>query len=54
MLTGNGAGHGVGLCQWGAKEMAELGYPYQSILRYYYPGTEILPRDQVVMTLPSS
>lgn len=49
VLTGKGAGHGVGLCQWGAKEMAELGYPYQSILRYYYPGTQILPRDQVVM-----
>ena len=54
VFKGNGAGHGVGLCQWGAKEMAELGYPYQSILRYYYPGTEILPRDQVVMTLPAS
>ncbi len=54
VFTGKGAGHGVGLCQWGAKEMAELGYPYQSILRYYYPGTEILPRDQVVMALPSS
>lgn len=54
VFAGKGAGHGVGLCQWGAKEMAELGYPYQSILRYYYPGTEILPRDQVVMTLPSS
>lgn len=54
VFAGKGAGHGVGLCQWGAKEMAELGYPYQSILRYYYPGTEILPRDQVVMPLPSS
>ena len=53
VFAGKGAGHGVGLCQWGAKEMAELGYPYQTILRYYYPGTEILPRDQVVMTLPS-
>ena len=54
VFAGQGAGHGVGLCQWGAKEMAELGYPYQSILRYYYPGTEILPRDQVVMASPSS
>ncbi len=53
VFAGKGAGHGVGLCQWGAKEMAELGYPYQSILRYYYPGTEILPRDQVVMLPPS-
>ena len=54
VFAGQGAGHGVGLCQWGAKKMAELGYPYQSILRYYYPGTEILPRDQVVMAPPSS
>ena len=54
VFTGKGAGHGVGLCQWGAKEMAQLGYPYQSILRYYYPGTEILPRDRVMMTLPPS
>ena len=53
VFAGKGAGHGVGLCQWGAKEMAELGYPYQSILRYYYPGTEILPRNQVDMRLPS-
>ncbi len=53
VLTGKGAGHGVGLCQWGAKEMAELGYPYQTILSYYYPGTEILPRDQVIMSPPA-
>lgn len=53
VFAGKGAGHGVGLCQWGAKEMAELGYPYRSILHYYYPGTEIRPRDRVDMTLPS-
>ena len=41
MLSGYGAGHAVGLCQWGAKELAELGYSYSSILRYYYPGTEL-------------
>lgn len=41
VLIGYGAGHAVGLCQWGAKELAELGYSYSSILRYYYPGTEI-------------
>lgn len=52
-FSGKGAGHGVGLCQWGAKEMAELGYRYQSILHYYYPGTEIIPRDRVIMTAPS-
>lgn len=53
VFRGKGSGHGVGLCQWGAKEMAELGYPYQSILYYYYPGTEILPRDQVIMRPPA-
>ena len=40
-LAGYGAGHAVGLCQWGAKELAELGYSFSSILRYYYPGTEL-------------
>ncbi len=41
VLTGYGAGHAVGLCQWGAKELAQLGYSYASILRYYYPGTDL-------------
>jgi stage II sporulation protein D len=40
-FTGRGAGHGVGLCQWGAKVLAERGYSAGTILRYYYPGTEI-------------
>lgn len=53
VFSGKGAGHGVGLCQWGAKEMAELGYRYQAILQYYYPGTEIVSRDRVIMTAPS-
>lgn len=41
VLAGYGAGHAVGMCQWGAKELAELGYSFSSILRYYYPGTEL-------------
>ncbi len=40
-LIGHGAGHGVGLCQWGAKVQAEEGLPYRAILAHYYPGTEI-------------
>lgn len=39
VLAGYGAGHAVGLCQWGARELADLGYSFSSILRYYYPGT---------------
>jgi stage II sporulation protein D len=41
VLSGFGAGHAVGMCQWGAKELAELGYLFPTILRYYYPGTEL-------------
>jgi stage II sporulation protein D len=40
-FTGMGSGHGVGLCQWGAKELAERGFPYERILDYYYPGVQI-------------
>ncbi|MDH5661397.1 MAG: SpoIID/LytB domain-containing protein [Elusimicrobiota bacterium] len=38
---GRGWGHGVGMCQWGAKGMAERGANYREILRYYYPATRI-------------
>ncbi|HEX5647553.1 MAG TPA: SpoIID/LytB domain-containing protein [Nitrospira sp.] len=50
VLSGYGAGHAVGLCQWGAKELAELGYSYSSILQYYYPGTEL--RDASLTRTP--
>ncbi len=40
-FIGKGWGHGVGLCQWGAKKMAEEGYNYRQILRFYYPGTAL-------------
>lgn len=35
---GRGYGHGIGLCQTGALEMARLGYDYAAILAHYYPG----------------
>lgn len=41
IFRGRGWGHGVGMCQFGAKRLAELGYRYADILRYYYPGSEI-------------
>lgn len=37
-FSGRGYGHGVGMCQWGAKGMAEQGYTARQILEYYYPG----------------
>ena len=42
VFSGRGSGHGVGLCQWGAKEMAEKGNDYKAILSHYYPGTCLL------------
>jgi len=42
VFSGRGSGHGVGLCQWGAEEMAERGLDYQTILSHYYPGTNVL------------
>ncbi len=41
IFIGKGWGHGVGMCQWGAKAMAEKGYSVNEILKFYYPGTEI-------------
>lgn len=34
-------GHGVGMSQTGAKQMASLGFTYKDILNFYYPGTVI-------------
>ena len=36
-FVGRGAGHGVGMSQWGAKEMADLAYQHRDILKFYYP-----------------
>lgn len=40
-LTTKGYGHGVGMSQYGANEMAKLGYSYEEILNYYYSNVEI-------------
>jgi stage II sporulation protein D len=41
VIDGVGAGHGVGLCQWGAVGRARAGQGYQQILAAYYPGTRV-------------
>ena len=41
LFKGGGFGHGVGLSQSGAIEMAELGFSYEQILNHYYHGTKI-------------
>ena len=41
LIAGVGSGHGVGLCQWGAKQRAADGFSYREILSYYYPGVTL-------------
>ena len=41
-LEGMGYGHGVGLSQEGAMQIARKGYHYTEILNYYYHNIRIL------------
>ncbi|MCL1997075.1 MAG: SpoIID/LytB domain-containing protein [Defluviitaleaceae bacterium] len=41
VFTGRGWGHGVGMSQFGANSMAELGFNHVQILQHYYTGIEI-------------
>ena len=41
VAEGSGAGHGVGLCQWGAVGRARAGQGHEEILAAYYPGTRL-------------
>lgn len=41
IFHGRGWGHGVGMSQWGAYHMAQLGYSYKEILLFYYNNTLI-------------
>lgn len=43
IISGMGAGHGVGMSQWGARYMADKGYKANQILKYFYKGVNIKP-----------
>jgi stage II sporulation protein D len=45
VLDGQGWGHGVGMCQWGAAEQARRGVSAPEILSFYYPGSELVRVD---------
>jgi stage II sporulation protein D len=40
-IQGAGSGHGVGLCQWGARGAAVAGLTASQILGFYFPGTQL-------------
>ncbi len=42
IFEGKGWGHGVGLCQYGMQDMAKSGLKWIDILKYYYPGIELI------------
>jgi len=44
IFRGHGYGHGLGLCQEGAMEMARVGYTYVDILMFYFKGLELRVR----------
>jgi len=46
VIRGKGWGHGVGLCQWGAKRLAEEGKNFAEILQFYYPQSELGVLDE--------
>lgn len=43
-IIGGGNGHGIGMCQLGALEMARRGHTFRMILEHYYPGCSIARR----------
>ena len=50
VIRGNGYGHGVGLCQWGAIGRARAGQDASTILRTYYRGTTLGPIPAGLLT----
>ncbi len=48
LLHGRGFGHGVGLCQEGAMNMAKRGYTFDQILGYYYPQMMLVDRNNLI------
>jgi len=51
LLKGKGYGHGVGLCQEGAMEMAKKGFNYRQIIDFYYFGVMITDiKNAVILT----
>ena len=41
IFNGRGYGHGIGMSQWGAKAMADKGFKFDEIIKYYFPGIDL-------------
>ena len=42
VIKGKGTGHGIGMCQWGARGFAAEGKRFEEILAVYYPGAPLM------------
>ena len=54
LFVGRGRGHGVGLCQWGARGRAIAGQSATQIVTAYYSGTTVtpaVPRETTIRVL---
>lgn len=49
-LSGRGYGHGVGLCQEGAMQMANRGLKYDKIINHYYKNVRIVNVNDITPT----
>ncbi len=50
IFSGAGYGHGVGMCQWGARRMADSGKNYREILSHYFPAFSLGICDYIADT----
>lgn len=41
LVNGHGYGHGIGMSQWGAENLARKGWSHKQILAFYYPGSTV-------------
>ncbi len=52
-FSGQGFGHGVGMCQDGAYKLSSIGWGHESILRHFYQGVELLSIQEWLQRLAS-
>lgn len=46
VIVGKGWGHGIGMSQYGANDLAEVGAEYDQIIKAYYSGVDIISLDE--------
>jgi stage II sporulation protein D len=49
IFKGKGYGHGVGLSQQGAIRMAQLGYSYMDIIKFYYKDVNVVDYEEMTL-----